>query len=127
MSNTIEVEGLVGADPEVKYTPEGVPVATFNVADSPRKYNKNTNSWEAAGETIWFRVTVFGNSAEQVKETIRKGSPVFVKGTLSFHSWTGKDGVKRENKEIRASKVFLSVRGVTTSASDLAGDYSFYG
>lgn len=126
MANTIEVEGLVGGEPELRYTPEGTAIATFNIADTPRKYNKETRKWENDGDTVWYRVTVFGNQAEQIKANLNKGTPVFVKGNLSFHAWETKTGEKRENKEIRADKVYVSVRNTTTaSSSDWSTSASF--
>lgn len=123
MSNIIEVEGLLGQDPELRYTSEGLAIATFNVADSPRKFNRETQKWESAGETIWYRVSVFGNAAEISASQLEKGSPVLVKGTLSFKTWETKTGEKRENKEIRADKVFLSLRKTGGSLPPSSSDW----
>lgn len=117
MSNSFEVEGLVGGDPELRYTTEGLAIATFNVADTPRKFNKETQRWEDDGETAWFRVTVFGSAAETAAGQIKKGSPVLAKGTLTFRSWETKEGEKRESKELKADKVYLSLRGAKGGAA----------
>lgn len=111
MSNSFEVEGLVGGDPELRYSGEGLAIVTFNVADTPRKFNKETKQWEDDGETAWFRVTLFGSAAETAAGQIKKGSPVLAKGTLTFRSWETKEGEKRESKELKADKVYLALRG----------------
>lgn len=120
MSNTIEVEGLLGGDPELRYTNDGLAIATFNLADSPRKYNKETQKYEDAGETAWFRVSVLGNQAETVAAQFKKGQPVMVKGTLTFRSWDDKEGNKRESKEIKSDKVYPVLRGARSGSSDAA-------
>jgi single-strand DNA-binding protein len=111
MSNSFEVEGLVGGDPELRYSGEGLAIVTFNVADTPRKFNQDTKQWEDAGETAWFRVSAFGSQAETIAGQIKKGSPVLVKGTLTFRGWETKEGEKRESKELKADKVYVALRG----------------
>ncbi len=121
MSNTIEVEGLLGGDPELRYSGDGLAIATFNLADSPRKWNKETKTFEDAGETAWYRVSVLGNQAETVAAQYKKGQPVMVKGPLTFRTWEDKDGKQRESKEIKADKTYPVLRG-TRSGNPTTAD-----
>lgn len=91
--------GNLGADPELRYTPAGAAVATFNLA--------TTDTWtDANGErqerTEWHRIVAWRKLAEICGEYLKKGSKVYIEGRLQTRSWEGQDGVKRYTTEIVA-------------------------
>lgn len=88
MYQKIIVIGNLGRDPEMRYLPDGTAVCNFNVATS--------KNWTANGEkkskTTWFKVAVWGKSAEQHHKYLNKGSKVCVEGEVEVEVWTGRDG-----------------------------------
>jgi single-strand DNA-binding protein len=116
MYHTLILVGNVGRDPEMRYTPSGQPVTSFSVATN-RQYT--ANSGETVKETIWFRVTTWGKTAEVCNQYVKKGSKVLVEGRLTPDAntggprvWTAQDGSSRASFEVTASTVrFLSSRG----------------
>ena len=85
--------GNLGKDPEMKYTPQGKPVATFSLAVS-RSWKGNDGEWK--DETEWFRIVAWDKLAETCNEYLRKGSKVYVEGRLQTRKWEGQDGQPRE-------------------------------
>lgn len=100
--NQITIAGNCGADPELRYSPNGVPICNLNVAvNDPRLVN---DQWQ--DNTEWFRVICFNKVAERVNEKITKGMPVLVVGKLKLSRWEDKNtGEKRASLEILANKV----------------------
>jgi single-strand DNA-binding protein len=99
----IQIIGNLGRDPELRYTPNGRPVAGFTVAVNQSTRNQQTNEWIES--TDWFRVSVWGERGERVAETLRKGSRVFVDGRFKTREFEGNDGQKRMSLEITADTV----------------------
>ena len=95
--------GNLGADPEMRYTPNGRPVTQFNVAVNQSTKNQQTGEW--VEETDWFRVSVWGDRAERAAENLRKGNRVFVEGRFKTREFEGRDGQKRTSLEITADSV----------------------
>ena len=95
--------GNLGADPEMRYTPNGRPVTQFNVAVNQSSKNQQTGEW--VEETDWFRVSVWGDRAERAAENLRKGNRVFVEGRFKTREFEGRDGQKRTSLEITADTV----------------------
>jgi len=116
MYHTIIIVGNLGRDPEVRYTPSGQPVTSFSVATN-RQYTNNAG--ETIKETLWFRVSAWGKTAEVCNQYLKKGSKVLVEGRLMADPatggpriWTGQDGAARASFEVTANTVrFLSSRG----------------
>lgn len=101
--------GNLGSDPEMRYTPNGRAVTSFNVATN-RRYT--TSAGETKEETDWFRVSVWGKQAEQCNQFLSKGKQVYVEGRLHARSWEGQDGQTRTSLEVSAERVlFLGKRG----------------
>ena len=100
----ITVVGNTGADVELRYTPGGNAVASFNVAMAHRKYDKQNGKWEDAG-TTWYRVIAWRDLAEHVAETLVRGTRVIVVGSLAARAWEDRDGNKRETWEITADAI----------------------
>jgi single-strand DNA-binding protein len=118
MFHKLILVGNLGRDPEMRYTPSGQAVTNLSVA-SNRQYTRSDG--ESVKETIWFRVSVWGKSAEACNEYLRKGSQVLVEGRLNPDEygnprmWTGNDGQSRSSFEVTAESVkFLGGRGDAT-------------
>jgi single-strand DNA-binding protein len=116
MYHTLIIVGNVGKDPEMRYTPSGQAVTSFSVATN-RQYT--TGNGEQVKETIWFRVSTWGKTAEVCNQYVKKGSKVLVEGRLTPDKvtggpriWTKQDGSAGTSFEVTANTVrFLSSRG----------------
>ncbi|MGD0355601.1 MAG: single-stranded DNA-binding protein [Dehalococcoidia bacterium] len=107
--NKILLIGNVGGDPEMRFTPSGVPVTTFTLAT-----NRNTPQADGSvkKETEWFRISAWRKQAEAVNQFLTKGKLVYVEGTLRTRTWDGKDGQKHLSLEVTADRViFLDRQG----------------
>ena len=94
MYQKITIIGNLGRDPELRYTPDGTPVASFSVATN-RKWNNSDGS--QGEETVWFRVTAWRRMAEVVNQYLKKGRQVFVEGQLRPDPETGGPRVYQRN------------------------------
>lgn len=92
--------GRLGADPELRYTPQGAAVCSFTIAVGDDYKNKDGQKVE---QTEWVRIVAFNRLAEIIEEYCRKGSKVFVTGKMKTRSWE-QDGVKRYATEIVAAE-----------------------
>jgi single-strand DNA-binding protein len=95
--------GNLGSDPEMRYTPNNRAVTQFNVAVNQSTKNQQTGEW--VEETDWFRVSVWGDRAERMAESLRKGNKVFVEGRFKTRQFEGRDGQMRTSLEITADSV----------------------
>lgn len=102
--NRITLIGHAGRDAELKYSANGNAVSDFTMAVSDRKRNQAGN-WE--DKTTWFRVRMFGNTAENVSQYVTKGKTVYVEGRLELNEWEDKEGNKRASLEVMASNITL--------------------
>ena len=98
--NKVELIGHIGADPEMRYLPDGTATAMVNVATTSRWKDRKTN--ESKEKTEWHRVVFFGKLAEVVGEYLKKGAHIYVEGRLQTRSWDDKQGIKRYTTEIMA-------------------------
>lgn len=96
--NKVILIGNVGQDPEVKYMPSGGAVTNISVATSDSWKDKNTGQQQE--RTEWHRVVFFGRLAEIAGEYLRKGSKVYIEGSLRTRKWQGQDGTDRYTTEI---------------------------
>lgn len=103
--NKVILIGNLGNDPEVRYTPSGSAVANVNLATSETWRDKQ--SGELQDRTEWHRVVFFNRLAEIVGEYLRKGSKIYVEGTLRTRKWTDKNGVERYTTEIIANEMHI--------------------
>lgn len=110
MFQQITLVGNLGRDPEMRYTPSGVPVASFSVATS-RRFQGQDGQWQE--KTIWFRVTAWRKNAENVSQYLTKGSKVLIIGEVEEpRPWTDKEGNTQASLEVTAQTIkFLSGRG----------------
>ncbi|MEY4131701.1 MAG: single-stranded DNA-binding protein [Actinomycetota bacterium] len=102
-------------DPELRFTSSGQAVATFGLAVNRRWQNRQTNEWEE--QVSFFDVTCWQQMAENVAESITKGTRVLVTGRLDQRSWETQDGDKRSKVEIVADEVAPSLRYATAQVS----------
>ena len=98
--NKVIIVGNLGADPETRYLPSGEAVTNIRVATTDRW--KDKQSGETKEATEWHRIAFFGRLAEVAGEYLKKGSQVYVEGTLRTRKWQDKDGQDRYSTEIRA-------------------------
>lgn len=102
MVNKVILIGRLGADPEVRYTPDGTMVVNFRIATDETYKNKQG---EKVSKTEWHRIVVFGRLAEICGNYLGKGRLVFIEGKLQTRAWDDKDGNKRSLTEIIASNM----------------------
>lgn len=110
MTAQVTLVGTTGRDPELRYTPSGAPVANFSMAVNRRWKNRN-DEWEES--TSWFNVTCWRDLAQNVAETVQKGTRVIVVGRLEQRSWETESGEKRSVVEVVADEVGPSLRWAT--------------
>lgn len=117
MYQLLTIIGRLGADPELRYTPAGVPVCSFDVA-TDRTWNNDQGVKQV--ETTWHRVTVWRKHAEVCAQYLSKGKMVLVTGSVKAHGFTNRDGQVAASLEVTADQVkFLSGSGA--GAADGAG------
>ncbi|MBK7898763.1 MAG: single-stranded DNA-binding protein [Azonexus sp.] len=120
--NKAIIIGNLGKDPEVRYTASGEAMCNITVA--------TTESWKdkASGEkkelTEWHRISFFGKLAEIAGQYLKKGSQVYVEGSIRTRKWTDKEGQERYTTEIRADemKMLGSRQGMGAPMPDAGGD-----
>ena len=113
--NTCTIIGTVGRDPEIRYTPSGATVASFGVAVN-RRWKRN-DEWQE--ETSWFDVKCWSQLAENVAESIQRGTRVIVTGRLEQRSWETDSGDKRSKVEIVADEIAPSLRWATAQVTKI--------
>lgn len=113
----ITVIGNLTADPELRFTPSGAAVANFTVASTPRTFDRQTNEWKDA-ETLFMRCSVWREAAENVAESLTRGTRVVVTGRLVSRSWEDKEtGQKRSVMEMQVDEVGPSLRYATAKVT----------
>lgn len=118
--NKVILIGNVGQDPEVKYMPSGGAVTNISVATSESWKDKNTGQMQE--RTEWHRVVMFNRLGEIAGEFLRKGSKVYIEGSLRTRKWQGQDGTDRFTTEIVADQMqMLDGRG---EAANTGGGYN---
>jgi single-strand DNA-binding protein len=130
--NKVILLGNLGKDPDVKYTPQGTPVAKFSLATNERYKDKDGN-WQ--DRTEWHNITAWGRTAEIAGEYLKKGRQVYIEGSLRTHSWDDKQsGQKKYMTEIWVNDLVLlggrgegagAEAGAASRAASPAGGNSF--
>ena len=125
----ITVVGNLTADPELRFTPSGAAVANFTVASTPRIYDRQTGEWKDA-DALFMRCNVWREAAENVAESLTRGSRVIVTGRLKQRSFETREGEKRTVVELEVDEIGPSLRYATakvTKASRGGGGGGFGG
>ena len=114
--NKVTLIGNLGQDPELRYMPDGTPVASLSIATTEKFKDKNGESKE---NTSWHRVLFFGRQAEVCRDYLKKGSSVYIEGALRYRKYQDKEtGADCYVTEIRASKlVMLSTKSTSTDGT----------
>lgn len=111
MDNAVQIIGNVTRDPELRFMPSGAALASFGVAVNRRWKNKQTQEMEE--EVSFFDVSCWRDLAENVTESITKGTRVVITGRLQQRQWETESGEKRSKVEILADDVSPSLRWAT--------------
>ncbi len=121
--NKVIIVGNLGKDPEMRSFPNGDQVANVSIATTDRW--KDKTSGEMKEVTEWHRINFNGRLAEIVGQYLRKGSQVYVEGSLRTRKWTDKEGVEKFTTEIRADQMQMlgSRQGMGDAGSDEGGGY----
>lgn len=119
--NKVIIVGNLGRDPEMRSFPSGDRVANVTIATTDKWKDKQSGEMKEATE--WHRVTFNGRLAEIAGEYLRKGSQVYVEGSLRTRKWTDKDGIEKYTTEIRADQMQMlgSRQGMGAPSSDDGG------
>lgn len=112
----ITVIGNLTGDPELRFTPSGAAVANFTVASTPRQFDRQSNEWKD-GETLFMRCSVWRDAAENVAESLQRGTRVIVSGRLKSRSYETKEGEKRTVIEMEVDEVGPSLRYATAKVN----------
>jgi single-strand DNA-binding protein len=113
---TVTIVGNLTNDPELRFTPSGAAVASFTVASSPRVLDKATNEWKD-GDPVFMRCSVWRQYAENVAESLTKGTRVIVTGRLRQRSYETREGEKRTVVELEVDDVGPVLRYATAKVN----------
>ena len=105
----ITIVGNLTADPEMRFTPSGVPVASFTVASTPRTFDRAAGEWKD-GEALFMRCQAWRQMAENVAESLTKGTRIIVQGRLVQRSYTTREGENRTVVEMQVDEIGPSLR-----------------
>jgi single-strand DNA-binding protein len=108
----ITVVGNLVDDPELRFTPSGAAVANFRLASTPRTYDRQSGEWKD-GDTLWLGCSVWRQAAENVAESLTKGTRVVVQGRLKSRQYETREGEKRTVFEIDVDEIGPSLKNAT--------------
>jgi len=112
----ITVVGNLTADPELRFTASGAAVANFTVASTPRQFDRASNEWKD-GEALFLRCNIWRQPAENVAESLTRGSRVIVTGRLKQRSFETREGEKRTVIELEVDEIGPSLRYATAKVN----------
>ena len=112
----ITIVGNITNDPELRFTPSGAAVANFTIASTPRSFDRQSNEWKD-GETLFMRCSVWREAAENVAESLTRGTAVIAQGRLQSRSFETKEGEKRTVVEMQVDEIGPSLRRATAKVT----------
>ena len=115
----ITVVGNLTSDPELRYTQNGLAVANFTIASTPRSFDRASNDWKD-GDALFLRASVWREFAEHVAGSLTKGSRVIATGRLKQRSYETKEGEKRTSIELEVDEIGPSLRYATAQVTRAA-------
>jgi single-strand DNA-binding protein len=122
--NKVILIGNLGRDPETRTMPSGETLCNFSIATTETWKDRNTGQKQEATE--WHRITFFGKLAEIAAQYLRKGSQVYIEGSLRTRKWTDQNGQERTTTEIRGTEMrMLGGRPQNSGGYDSNADYGF--
>jgi len=113
---TLTITGNLVDDPELRFTPAGQPVARFRVASTPRFRDNATGEWKD-GDSLFLTCNVWRQAAENVAESLTRGTRVIVTGRLRQRSYETKEGEKRTVYELESDEVGVSLKNATAKVA----------
>lgn len=116
----ITVVGNLTADPELRYTQNGLPVANLTIASTPRIFDRQANEFKD-GEALFMRASVWREFAENVAGSLTKGTRVIAQGRLVQRSYTDREGANRTAMELEIDSIGPDLRYATTQVTRAAG------
>ena len=117
----ITLVGNLTADPELRFTPTGAPVANFTVASTPRTFDKTRNEW-VDGESMFLNCSVWRQAAENVAESLTKGMRVIIQGRLKSRSFETREGERRTVFEVEVDEVGPSLKYASARVARTGGN-----
>lgn len=118
--------GNLTADPELRFTPSGQAVANFTVASTSRIFDRQTNEWRD-GDTVFIRCSVWRQYAENVAESLTKGTRVIVTGRLKVRQYETREGGKGTSVECDVEDVGPALRNATAKVNRISRSEGFGG
>lgn len=115
----VTVVGNLTADPELRYTQNGLPVANFTIASTPRNFDRASGEWKD-GDALFLRASVWREFAEHVAGSLTKGSRVIATGRLRQRSYETREGEKRTSMELEVDEIGPSLRYATAQVTRAA-------
>lgn len=112
----ITIVGNLTADPEMRFTPSGTAVASFTIASTPRTFDRAAGEWKD-GETLFMRCSIWRDAAENVAESLTKGTRVIAQGRLVQRSYTTREGENRTVVEMQVDEIGPSLRYAKTQVT----------
>jgi single-strand DNA-binding protein len=116
----ITVVGNLTSDPELRYTQNGLAVANFTIASTPRTFDRQSNEWKD-GEALFLRASVWRDFAEHVAGSLTKGSRVIATGRLKQRSYQDREGNNRTAIELEVDEIGPSLRYATAQVTRSSG------
>ena len=116
----ITVVGNLTSDPELRYTQNGLAVANFTIASTPRAFDRQSNEWKD-GEALFLRASVWRDFAEHVAGSLTKGSRVIATGRLKQRSYQDREGQNRTAIELEVDEIGPSLRYATAQVTRASG------
>ena len=122
----ITVVGNLTADPELRYTQSGIPVANFTIASTPRTFDRASGEWKD-GEALFLRASVWRDFAEHVAGSMTKGMRVIAQGNLRQRNYETREGERRTSIELDVQEIGPSLRYATAQVTRTASSGNFGG
>ncbi|RFU82560.1 single-stranded DNA-binding protein [Streptomyces triticagri] len=116
----ITVVGNLTDDPELRFTPSGAAVANFTIASTPRTFDRQTNEWKD-GDALFLRASIWRQAAENVAETLTRGTRVVAQGRLRQRSYETQQGEKRTVVELEVDEIGPSLRYASAKVTKTSG------
>ena len=120
---TTTITGNLTANPEIRFTPTGRPVAAFTIASTPRFPNRDTGEW-TDGETWFVRCSAWGDMAENIATSLSKGNAVVAAGRLRCRTWVTTEGDKRATVEMTVDDIGPSLRRAVTKVTKATREHA---
>jgi single-strand DNA-binding protein len=115
----ITIHGNITGDIDLRFTPSGAATCKFTVASTPRRFDKNANTW-VDGDPLFMRCTAWRQLAENIAESTGKGSRVIVSGNLKLERWESKEGEKKSALVLEVDDFGLSLKFATGKVQRMA-------